>query len=86
MGGAQRLERGVGVRQRDLHQRLEPRQRGAQLVRGVGDELALGVEGRVEPREQPVEGVSELLELVVGPVEREPLMQVRRRYVTGGAS
>ena len=49
-------------------------QRGAQLVRGVGDEPALGVEGDVEPGQHVVEGVGQLLELVVGALEVDPLV------------
>ena len=52
----------------DLEQGAFPGQRRAQLVRGVGGEAPLGVERRLQPREQAVEGVAEFLELVVGPV------------------
>ena len=38
-----------GRRDRHLDQRAVDRQRGAQLVRGVGDEAPLAVEGAVEP-------------------------------------
>ena len=65
MRGAQRLNARVGVGQRHLRQSLQPGERRAQLVRGVGDELALCLEGRIEPFQQPVERVAELLELVV---------------------
>jgi len=44
----------------DLDQRPAQRERGAQLVGGVGDEPALAVEGLVEPRHHRVEGVREL--------------------------
>ena len=71
------IEAGVRVGERDLDQRSLAGQRRAQLVRGVGDELALGFERRVEPLEQFVEGVAEFLELVLGPVERETLVQAR---------
>ena len=58
---------GVAVRivAGDLEQRLRDRQRGAQLVGGVGGEpLLFGVVG-LEPREHGVEGVGELAELVL---------------------
>ena len=51
---------------------------GAELVGGVGDELALGLERGLEPGEQAVEGVPEFLELVVGALEREAFIQARR--------
>ena len=73
---AQRLDRRVGVAERDLDERALERDRRPQLVRRVRDEPALGLERRLEPAEQPVERVAELLELVVGAVEREALVQV----------
>ena len=48
----------------DVEQRLRDRQRGAQLVRGVGREPLLLGDLRLEPREHGVEGVGELAELV----------------------
>jgi hypothetical protein len=45
-------------------------------VGGVGDELSLRRERRLEPFEQVVEGRPELLELVVGAFECEALVQV----------
>ena len=45
-------------------------------MRSVGDEPALGLERRLEPAEQAVERVGQLLELVVGPLERQALVQV----------
>ena len=47
---------GVGVAERELEQGALERERGAQLVGGVGDELPLRVERRLETGEQPVEG------------------------------
>ena len=53
----------------DVEQRLRDRQRGAQLVRGVGGEpLLLGDVG-LEPREHGVEGVGELAELVAAALQ-----------------
>ena len=57
-------------------------QRGAQLVRGVRDEPALRGERQVESLQHVVEGVGQLLELVLGPGQREPLAQV----LVGGAA
>ena len=48
-----------------VEQRLRDRQRGAQLVGGVGGESLLFGDLRFEPREHGVEGVGELAELVV---------------------
>jgi hypothetical protein len=76
--GLQRLDRGVRIGERDLNQRALPRQRSTQLVRGVGHELALGDERSLEAGDELVERVAELLELVVGAVECQPRVQVRR--------
>ena len=59
-------------------------ERCAQLVRGVGDELALERERALEPVEQLVEGVCELLELVVGAGEVQALVQVGGGDLPGG--
>ena len=48
-----------------VEQRLRDRQRGAQLVGGVGGESLLFGDVCFEPREHGVEGVGELAELVV---------------------
>ncbi len=66
----------VGVAERELEQGAFERERGAQFVRGVGDELPLRVEGRFETCEQSIERGAELLELVVGPLESEPAVEV----------
>ena len=55
---------------------LGDRQRGAQLVGCVGCESLLFGDVCLEPREEAVDGVGEILELVVGPGEREALVQV----------
>ena len=70
------LDAGVGIAERELEQGALERERGAQLVRRVGDELSLRVEGRFEAAEQSVEGGAELLELVVGAFEVEPAVEV----------
>ena len=83
-GLAERRRAGLGVGERDLDERALERERRAQLVRGVGRELALRVEGRLEPAEELVEGVAELGDLVVGPVEREAPVQARGGDLPGG--
>ncbi len=50
-GGEERIDRGFGVGQRDLEQRPLDGHWGAELVGGIGDEVALGVEGCVQPGE-----------------------------------
>src|ERR1035437_6383978 len=77
-GGARRVGEG------DLEQGAFPRQRGAQLVRGVGGETPLGVERGLQTREQVVEGVGEFLELVVGSVQGQPLVQAAGGDPPGG--
>ena len=65
----------------DLEQRLGDRQRGAQLVGGVGGEpLLLGDVG-LQPREHGVEGVGELAELVLTALHPDPVGErpVRRQ-------
>jgi hypothetical protein len=42
----------------------------------VGDELALELKRALQAGEQLVEGIAELLELVVGPAEVQPLVEV----------
>ena len=60
----------------DVEKCLRDRQRGAQFVGGVGCESLLFGDVCLEPREEAVEGVGEILELVAGPREREALVQV----------
>jgi hypothetical protein len=83
-GRAQRRGARLGVAQRHLQQGPLAGQRRAQFVRGVRDELALGPERGVQPAEQLIEGVAELLELVVGTGHREPLVQVAGGDPAGG--
>ena len=55
------LEVGVlGAQARRLQAQAQPGERGAQLMRGVGDEVALGVERAHEPLGHVVEGVGHL--------------------------
>ena len=82
-GGAEGVDRRVGVGEVRFEQRPLERERGAQLVGGVGDEAALGSEGGLEPVEQLVEGAGELAQLVVGAAEGEPLVQAAGGDRTG---
>ena len=50
---------------------------------GVGDEVSLSLERRVESAEQLVEGVPEFLELVLWAIEGEALVQVGRGDPSG---
>src|SRR5215469_10028103 len=75
---------GGGIGEGDLEQGAFPGQGGAQLVRGVGGEAPLGAEGGFQPREQVVEGVGEFLELVVGSVQSQPLVQAASGDPAGG--
>ena len=54
-------------------------------MRGVGHEPPLAGEGEVEAVQHVVEGVGELLELVVGPVEADPLIEMFLRGAPCGA-
>ena len=85
VGCAQRGEARLGVRERDLDQRSLACQRGAQLVRRVRGELALGLEGRFEPVKQVVEGVAEFFEFVLRAAEGKALVQARGGDPSGGA-
>ena len=93
-GGAQRLRARVRVGERHLQQRALDRERRAQLVRGVGDEAPLRVERRLQPRQQIVERLPQLRELVARPASasrscRLPAEIVRARAVisrSGAAS
>ena len=76
---AQRAGVGVRVGERDLDHRALERQRRAELVRGVRDEPPLGLERGLQTREQAVDRVAELLQLVVRAGEREPLVEVLLR-------
>lgn len=83
-GGPERAEGDGGAGQGYLEEGLAQHERGPQFVRGVGDEAPLGAEGRFEAGEEPVDGVAEALQLVVGAGEREALVQVALGDLTGG--
>ena len=51
---------------------------------GVGGESLLFGDVRLQPREEAVDGVGEILQLVAGPREREALVQVALGDVPGG--
>ena len=78
------VDAGVGIAESELEQGALEGEGRAQLVRGVGDELSLCFEGCFEAGEQSVDGVAELLELVVGSVEVEPAVEVAGGDVAGG--
>ena len=85
---AKALDELVGVAVRivagDVEQRLRDRERGAQLVGGVGGESLLFGDLRFEPGEHGVEGVGELAELVAASREPDPVGERPGRCDTGG--
>jgi hypothetical protein len=74
-GGTPRGGRRTRVIERNLEEGPLGRQGGTQLVRGVGDEVPLGLERGFEPREEIIEGVPEFLELIFRAVQGQALMQ-----------
>ena len=74
----------AGLRDRDVEGGAHHRQRGAQLVRGVGDEPSLRVKRRLQAFQQPVDRVGEQAQLIARTRHREPLVQVRIRDPLGG--
>ena len=68
----------------DVEQRLRDRQRGAQLVGGVGGEPLLLGDVRLEPGEHGVEGVGELAELVLAALQPDPVGERSVRGQAGG--
>ena len=60
---------GVGVGEHDIEIRADDGERVPELVAGLVDEVPLVLERLVEPGEHVVEGVRELLQLVVRPFE-----------------
>lgn len=68
----------------DLQQGAVDRQRGAQLVRGVADEPLLCGEGPLQPVQHVVEGVRQLLQLVVRAVQLDPPGEVRAGHPARG--
>ena len=62
------LDAGVRIAQRELEQGALERERRAQLVRRVGDELPLRIEGRLEAAEQSIDRLTKLPSSSSGPV------------------
>ena len=73
-----------GVGERDVHDRLLERERSAQFVRRVGDELFLCLERALQPPQYVVEGVRHGFEFVLGTRHRQPLSEVVRGDPPGG--
>jgi hypothetical protein len=84
VSGAERLDGGTGVGEGDLADNPLARQRGAQFMRGVGDELALGGKGGLQACQQTIDGVGEFGELVAGAGEGQPLAQAGGGDLAGG--
>jgi hypothetical protein len=80
------FDRGGRVGQRNLQQGPLRGERAAQFVGRVGHKVVLGFEGRFEPGEEVIEGVGQLLELLVGTVKAKTLVQVGGRDPLGGSS
>jgi hypothetical protein len=74
------------VAQRQLELRAEQRQRCAELVPRVGDELALALESRLEPGQHLVQRLTEPLELVARLGHRQPLARRLGRDRGGAAT
>jgi hypothetical protein len=73
------------VLQADLDRGPLDGERGAQLVGGVGDEAALAGDRPLEAFQHRVEGVGQLLQLVAGARQRDPLLvQVGQGQATRG--
>ena len=66
----------VRVGEGDFKERSVEGERGPQLVGGIGDEAPLGLEGVVESGQQSVDGVGEVLHLVIRSGEGKPFVQV----------
>ena len=73
-----------GIAAGDVEQRLRDRQRCAQLVGRVGGEPPLFGDLRLEPREHDVEAVGELAELVLAPLQLDPVRERAARRPSGG--
>ena len=74
---------GVAGGARLLEPQLQAGERGAELVRGVGDELALAVDQALEPRAHLVERAREAL-LLGGALDRHAGVQVALAEAGGG--
>ena len=74
--GAEILDGGVGIGEGEVEEGPVEGQRRSQLVGGVGDEAALGLEGGLESIEQPVDGVGQIFNLVARAGQGQPFVQV----------
>jgi hypothetical protein len=83
-GGAQGVDAGLRVAESHLQYGPLGRQRGAQLVSRVGDEMPLRLERGLKPREQVVEGLAEPAELVIAVPGPQPAAQVGGRDIARG--
>lgn len=83
-GRLQDSEGELRVRERELQHRAAQRQRSAQLMRGIGDKRTLRCERVLETRQQRVDRVTEVLELVFGALEREAFVEAGGGDVAGG--
>ena len=66
----------IGLAAQQVELAARDRDRGPQLVRGVGDELALALEGALEAVEHPVERVGEAADLGRATVDLEPPVEL----------
>ena len=73
-----------GLSEHDVDRRAHDRERGAQLVGGVGDEPLLALERGLEPAEHLVERLGQFAELVAGAAQRDPRREVVFRRGAGG--
>ena len=85
LGGGSPHFRCGWVAEGDLYQGALSGEGGSKLVGGVGDEVPLRLEGGLEAGEEVVEGVAELFELVLRPVEGQALVQAGRGDPLGRA-
>ena len=81
---AQVVGRAVRVARHDVDRRAHDRERRAQFMRGVGDELPLTLERGLEPAEHLVECLGQFAEFVAGTTQSDPGRQVVFRRGTGG--
>ncbi len=82
--GAQVPSRAIRITQHHVDRSPHDRQRGAQLMRSIGDEPLLALERRLESAEHLVECLGQLPELVPRPGRRHPRRQVVLGRGTGG--
>lgn len=64
-GGFERVEGQGGVGERELQHRAAEREWCSQLVRGIGNERTLSLEGILKAAQERVDRLAEILELVI---------------------